>query len=108
MVDINTIDKEILSSVPGESLWAGEDSDHLGELCVIVLQVGAVFQSSLNFFDSITNGLETGNDVFNIFLLKIGIGNLSILDESDTVTNAFLDVREAFGIEGTLDESLSD
>ena len=106
--DLNTVDQNVLTNVVSESLWALKDGSHLDEFLPVSLDVRAVRHTGFDLLDEISDVFKSSNNVLGILLLEVTNSGLNIRDDVLTILNAFVDIIETFGIEGSSKETTND
>ena len=110
VVDLGSVDDEVLSNMVDEAGWALEDGGHLLKLLKVSNNTLAVGDSWLDVHDSISEVLESISDISrrSTRLGEIFIGNNSIVDNDGIILDAVLDVVKTLSVDGTSEDTDDD
>jgi hypothetical protein len=104
IVDIDTIEKEILSNVPAEAGWGGEGLDHLNNVLDILWNGGTVTNGRFDGSEHFCDLTKTIHDTSSALLLEVDDGGVSISEDLVSILDAASDIH-ALSIEGTSEET---
>ena len=108
VIDLNTVDQEVLADVVDEAHWASEDLDHGLKLLEVNHDSLAVTNSTLDILEHLGNDLDSILDFLWVVALEVFHEVLSILEDLFGVVEALSNVSEAFGVEGSLEDTSND
>jgi len=110
VVDVDSVEKEVLADVIGEALWAVETGEHLLELfeLVDVLLLGAGIDGTNNDMESVSEIRDTLGDTADVLLLEAGNGIFDINHNLLAILDAGNVVIEILSLERTGEDAHRD
>jgi len=108
VVDLGSVDDDVVANVIGEGEWVGEDFGHLLELLPVGNDSLALLDVLLDLNDGFAEHLESLNGALSGVLLEVLHGSFDLGEESFGILDTSLNVLESLSIDGTLKNSDDD
>lgn len=107
IVDLNSVDNDVLSSVVGERNWAREDGGHFTELFDVSYDTRAIFHHVGNGNNGVTEFFKTFGSSVSCPLLEVSNSIFHVTEQMATIFEASFDVVKTLGVESTNEDTLS-